>query len=217
VIIAIDGPSGAGKGTIARTLSQELGYRHVDTGAMYRAVAWKAIRERIPLDDEEAIAELARAAEIVVEGGVVMIDGEDITRAIRTPEIDSGASAVARLPRVRQVLVAEQRELGTGGDIVMEGRDIGTVVFPDADVKIYLDASEEERARRRVTDTTHTSSQSGHAAVAEAIKARDTADSTRKASPLMMAPDAIRIDTTSMPVMEVVGRVLAIVREKAPQ
>lgn len=217
MIIAIDGPSGAGKGTIARTLSQELGYRHIDTGAMYRAVAWKAIQEAIPLDHEDAIAELAHAAEIVVDGGVVMIDGVDITRAIRTPEIDSAASAVARLPRVREVLVAQQRDLGLGGDIVMEGRDIGTVVFPDADVKIYLDASEEERARRRVTDTAHASSQAGHAAVAEAIKARDTADSTRKASPLMMAPDAIRIDTTAMPVMDVVGRVLAIVREKAPQ
>jgi cytidylate kinase len=213
VIIAIDGPSGAGKGTIARTVSQELGYRHIDTGAMYRAVAWKAIEEGIPLAGEDAIAELARSAEIVVEGGVVMIDGEDITRAIRTPEIDTAASAVARLARVREVLVAQQRELGTGS-IVMEGRDIGTVVFPDADVKIYLDASEEERARRRVTDTAHTSSQAGHAAVAEAIKARDTADSTRTASPLMMAPDAIRIDTTSMPVMEVVDRVLAIVRER---
>ena len=217
MIIAIDGPSGAGKGTIARTLAQELGYDHIDTGAMYRAVAWKAVQEGIPLDDEDAIAEHARRSEIVVEGGVVMIDGRDITRAIRTPEIDSAASAVARLAQVREVLVAQQRELSTGGDIVMEGRDIGTVVFPDADVKIYLDASEEERARRRVTDTAHTSSLVGHAAVAEAIKARDTADSTRTASPLMMAPDAIRIDTTSMAVMEVVDRVLAIVREKAAQ
>ena len=217
MIIAIDGPSGAGKGTIARTLAQELGCRHIDTGAMYRAVAWKAIQEGIPLDDEDAITDRARRSEIVVEGGVVMIDGEDITRAIRTPEIDSAASAVARLPRVREVLVAQQRDLAIGGDIVMEGRDIGTVVFPDADVKIYLDASEEERARRRVTDTAHASSQAGHAAVAEAIKARDTADSTRKASPLAMAPDAIRIDTTSMPVLEVVDRVLAIVRERAPQ
>ena len=217
MIIAIDGPSGAGKGTIARTLAQELGYRHIDTGAMYRAVAWKAIKEGIALDDEEAIAELARGAEIVVDGGVVMIDGHDVTRAIRTPEIDNGASAVARLPRVREVLVAQQRELGAGGDIVMEGRDIGTVVFPGADVKIYLDASEEERARRRVSDTAHTSSQAGHVAVAEAIKARDAADSTRKVSPLMMAPDASRIDTTSMAVMEVVDRVLAIVREKTAQ
>lgn len=217
MIIAIDGPSGAGKGTIARTLAQELGYRHIDTGAMYRAVAWKAVQEGVPLDDEAVVSELARAADIVVEGGVVMIDGEDITRAIRTPEIDAAASAVARLARVREVLVSQQRGFGLGGDIVMEGRDIGTVVFPDADVKIYLDASEEERARRRVTDTAHTGSLAGHAAVAEAIKARDVADSTRKASPLMMAADAVRIDTTSMPVIEVVDRVLAIVREKAPQ
>ncbi len=215
MIIAIDGPSGAGKGTIARTLSEELGYRHLDTGAMYRAVAWSTVRTGIALHDENAIAALARAAEIVLEGGAVLIDGHDVTRAIRTPEIDNAASAVARLPRVREVLVARQRDLGAGGDVVMEGRDIGTVVFPDADVKIYLDASEEERARRRVNDASHASSQAGHAAVAEAIKARDTADSTRAASPLMMAPDAIRIDTTSMPVMEVVDRVLAIIRKQS--
>jgi CMP/dCMP kinase len=214
VIIAIDGPSGAGKGTIARTLSQELGYRHIDTGAMYRAVAWRALRDGILLADEEAVAALAGRAAIVVDGAVVAIDGEDVARAIRTPEIDKAASAVARLPRVREVLVARQRELGSGGGVVMEGRDIGTVVFPDADVKIYLDASEEERARRRVNDTAHAGSQSGHAAVAEAIKARDTADSTRTASPLSMAPDAIRIDTTAMGIAEVVDRVLAIVREK---
>jgi cytidylate kinase len=214
VIIAIDGPSGAGKGTIARTLAQELGYRHIDTGAMYRAVGWKALRQGTPLEDEEAVTALARRASIEVEGGVVIIDGEDVTRAIRTPEIDKAASAVARLPRVREVLVARQRELGTGG-VVMEGRDIGTVVFPDADVKIYLDASEEERARRRVHDASHASGQSGHAAVAEAIKARDIADSTRTASPLSMAADAIHIDTTSMGIMEVVDRVLAIVKQRA--
>ncbi len=214
MIIAIDGPSGAGKGTIARTLSKELGYRHIDTGAMYRAVAWKALREGIALDEEEAVAMLARRATIEVEGGVVVIDGEDVTRAIRTPEIDTAASAVARLPRVRQVLVDRQRELGAEGGVVMEGRDIGTVVFPHADVKIYLDASEEERARRRVHDTSHASGQSGHAAVAEAIKARDVADSTRTASPLTMANDAIRIDTTSMGIAEVVDRVLSIVRQK---
>jgi CMP/dCMP kinase len=214
VIIAIDGPSGAGKGTVARTLSQQLGYRHIDTGAMYRAVAWKALREGMSLDDEDAIAALASRAAIGVEGGTVAIDGEDVTRAIRTPEIDRAASVVARLPRVRQVLVERQRELGAGGGVVMEGRDIGTVVFPGADVKIYLDASEEERARRRVHDTSHASGQSGHAAVAEAIKARDIADSTRKISPLSMAADAIHIDTTSMGIAEVVERVLAIVRQK---
>ena len=214
LIIAIDGPSGAGKGTIARTLSQELGYRHIDTGAMYRAVGWKALRDGIALDDERAVTALARRAEIVVEGGVVMIDGHDVTKAIRTPEIDRTASAVARLAKVREVLVERQRQLGHGGGVVMEGRDIGTVVFPDADVKIYLDASEEERARRRANDAAHSGGQVGQAAVAEQIKARDIADTTRTASPLMLAADAIHIDTTSLSISEVVARVLALVRER---
>ncbi len=215
MIIAIDGPSGAGKGTISRTLSQALGYRHVDTGAMYRAVGWKAAHERIALDDEAAVAALAQRAELVVEGGVVSIDGHDVTRAIRTPEIDRAATAVARLPKVREVLVARQRELGANGGVVMEGRDIGTVVFPQADVKIYLDASAEERARRRATDPAHTGSQSGHAAVAEAIQARDKADTTRAVSPLSLAADAVHIDTTGMPIEQVVAKVLAIVRGAA--
>jgi cytidylate kinase len=214
LIIAIDGPSGAGKGTISRTLSQTLGYRHIDTGAMYRAVGWKANHDGIPLDDESAVATLARRADITVEGGVVNIDGHDITRAIRTPEVDKLASVVARLPRVREALVARQRALGEGGGVVMEGRDIGTVVFPDADVKIYLDASADERARRRASDAAHTSSQAGQAAVAEAIAARDKADTTRSVSPLTLAPDAIYVDTTDMPIDTVVDKALAIVRDK---
>jgi len=211
LIIAIDGPSGAGKGTISRTLSQTLGYRHIDTGAMYRAVGWKAAHDGIPLDHENAISDLARRAEIVVEGGVVSIDGHDVTRAIRTPEIDKAATAVARLPKVREVLVARQRAIGADGGVVMEGRDIGTVVFPAADVKIYLDASAEERARRRATDTAHSGSQAGQAAVAQAIDARDKADSTRAVSPLTLAPDAIHIDTTGIPIDQVVSRVMELV------
>jgi len=213
-IIAIDGPSGAGKGTIARTLAQQLGYRHIDTGAMYRAVAWMAAHDGVALDDEAGVTSVARHAAIVVEDGVVSIDGHDVTRAIRTSEMDKAAATVARLPRVREVLVARQRGYGEGGGVVMEGRDIGTVVFPDAAVKIYLDASEEERARRRANDAAHAGSQAGQAAVAEAIKARDASDTTRKVSPLTIAPDASYIDTTAMPIDLVVAAVLDLVKSK---
>jgi cytidylate kinase len=214
LIIAIDGPSGAGKGTIARTISSELGYRHVDTGAMYRAVGWKARLEGVELDDEAGVAELATRANLVVENGLVEIDGHDVTRAIRTPEVDKIAASVARLPRVREVLVQRQRSLGAAGGVVMEGRDIGTVVFPQADVKIYLDASAEERARRRANDAAHASSQAGQAAVAEAIAARDKSDTTRSVSPLTLAADAVLIDTTEMPIDAVVARVMDLVRQK---
>jgi CMP/dCMP kinase len=212
--IAIDGPSGAGKGTVARAIAAELGYRHVDSGAMYRAVGWKAIQDGVPLDSEQAVEALALRSAITLMDSAVTIDGHDVTRAIRTPEIDRAAAAVARLPRVRAVLVERQRQLGTDGGIVMEGRDIGTVVFPHADVKVYLDASPEERARRRATDPAHSGGPTTVSDVATLLTARDEIDRTRKASPLYAAADAMVVDTTGKSVDEVVREVLNIVRGK---
>jgi len=213
LIIAIDGPSGAGKGTVARVVAARLGYRHVDTGAMYRAVAWRAVRERLDLADENAVAALAARAAINVSDGAVTIDGHDVKEAIRTPEIDAAAAAVARQPRVRQLLIAQQREMGERGGVVMEGRDIGTVVFPRADVKIFLDASADERARRRASDPAHAAGKGESAVsdVAAALAARDQSDRTRAVSPLAQAPDAIRIDTTGVTIDGVVDRVMALV------
>jgi cytidylate kinase len=219
LIIAIDGPSGVGKGTIARHVAASLGYRHVDTGAMYRAVAWAAIHDGIPLEVEDRVAQLAAAATIRVSDALVEINGDDVTSAIRTPEIDRAASLVARLPRVRAILVARQRALGAGGGIVMEGRDIGTVVFPEADVKVYLDAAPEERARRRAADPAHAGNGTlPLSAVATELEARDRADQTRQSSPLMTARDAHVIDTTGLSIEQVTERVLAIVgsRLQAP-
>jgi cytidylate kinase len=215
LIIAIDGPSGAGKGTIARAVAVRLGYRHVDTGAMYRAVAWLAMHRRVDLHDEAAVAALADRAAFDMTGGRVAIDGHDVSRAIRTAEIDAAAAAVARHPAVRRILVDRQRALGLGGGVVMEGRDIGTVVFPDADVKIYLDASAEERARRRAADPAHrASSGTALADVATALAERDKSDATRAASPLAMAPDALHIETTGLSVDAVVDRVMAAVEQR---
>jgi cytidylate kinase len=214
LIIAIDGPSGAGKGTVARAVARTLGYRHVDSGAMYRAVGWRALRDGVPLEDEEAVASIASHAMIHVDDAGVSIDGDDVTREIRTPRIDRAATAVARLPRVREVLVARQRALGVEGGIVMEGRDIGTVVFPGADVKFYLDAASEERARRRASDPAHSGGPIAVAEVASLLTERDRLDTTRASSPLYAAPDATVIDTTAKSIDAVVAEVLGAVAER---
>jgi len=212
--IAIDGPSGAGKGTVARAVARQLGYRHVDSGAMYRAVGWKALRDGVRLDDEPRVTDIAAASGLTVSDEAVTIDGTDVTRAIRTPEIDRAATAVARWPQVRAALVLRQRALGEHGGIVMEGRDIGTVVFPRADVKVYLDASPEERARRRAHDPAHSGGPSAVADVATALTARDELDRTRTVSPLYAAEDAVVIDTTGKSIDEVVGIVLRLVENR---
>lgn len=214
-MIAIDGPSGAGKGTVARTIADRLGYRHVDTGAMYRAVAWLAACRDVTLTDGEAVA--AVAAQAVFElGDTIVIDGHVVTQEIRTPTIDAAAAIVAQLPPVRVVLVARQREYARDGAVVMEGRDVGTVVLPSADVKVYLDATPGERARRRARDSAHAAGRLAGdvGAVAQALAARDEKDRTRAASPLTLAPDAVYVDTTDLPIDEVVQRVMALVQAR---
>jgi len=217
VVIAIDGPSGAGKGTVARRVADRLGYRHVDTGAMYRAVAWAAVERGIALDDEAAVAALADRARIEVDATRVAIDGVDVTADIRTPVVDRAASLVARLAAVRAILVAQQRAMAGDGNLVMEGRDIGTVVFPEAPVKIYLDADPAERARRRAHDPAHQSGSFSVAAVATALDERDKIDRSRATSPLSMAVDAVHLDTTRMSIADAVARVLNLVDARQRQ
>ena len=216
-VVAIDGPSGAGKGTVARAVASALGWRYVDTGAMYRAVAWEAGRLGLALDErhEDRVAAVAEHAGIELGPERVAINGRDVTGAIRTPEIDDAAARVARLPHVRKALVVRQQRYAAEGPVVMEGRDIGTVVFPRADVKIFLDATPETRAARRSSDAAHDLSRTGAIdVVADALAARDRLDRTRDASPLRKADDATVVDTTSLAIETVVERVLAIVRER---
>ena len=201
MVVAIDGPAGAGKSTVARGLAAELGFRYLDSGAMYRSVALLALRD--PGADPAALA--ARATIELESAGRVLLDGEDVTRAIREPEVSRQASVVAADPAVRAALVEKQRELLGAGDWVAEGRDIGSVVAPDADLKVYLDADPAERARRRAAETG-----AEQAAVLADQTARDERDRSRAASPLREADGAVRVDTTGLSVGEAVARVAAL-------
>ena len=212
LVIAIDGPSGAGKSTAGRAVAQQLGYVFLDTGAMYRALALAALRARVPLDEEAAVAGLAARLRLELRpGGAVWVDGEDVTSVLRTQEVGAAASRISVHPSVRRLLVARQREMGQEGGVVMDGRDIGTAVFPDADVKFYVDAHPRQRATRRHEEL----AQRGHSAdldtIEREIRARDHADSTRAESPLTRAPDAIHLDTTELGLDEVVKRMLSAV------
>jgi cytidylate kinase len=214
LIIAIDGPVGSGKSTLARRVAERMGYVYIDTGAMYRALALKAVRGALSLDRENELENLARATRIDLKAQdgtqQVFLDGEDVTTAIRTPEVSQAASKVAVVSGVRHVLVAEQRRAGQQGGVVMEGRDIGSVVFPDADLKIFLTASPEVRAERRYREHQQKGDSIDLARTLVEIHERDQRDRERTTSPLVRAPDAVVVDSTAMEAEEVARLVVML-------
>lgn len=222
MIIAIDGPAGSGKSTVAKQVARTLGFHYLDTGAMYRSVAWHALEHGVDVSDEASLARIAREERIVFshEPGNpiatgVSIGGADCTRQIRTPEVDRAVSAVSSVPAVREALVEQQRAIASGDDIVMEGRDIGTVVFPDAELKVFLTATPEERARRRAGQNAEKGyGETDERVILSDIMARDEADSTREVAPLAAADDAYVLDTTGLSIDEVCEVIATVAEER---
>jgi cytidylate kinase len=220
-IIAIDGPAASGKSTIAEKLAADLGYLYFDTGVMYRAVTLAALRKLHSVVDEAAVSALASTVQIDVlppstnDGRLysVLLDGEDVTWAIRQPEVDRNVSQVSAYPLVREAMTEQQRRIGQRGLVVMVGRDIGTVVLPEAELKIYLDASVEERARRRFDEVSLRGQQTSYEDIFEAMKRRDAMDSTREIAPLRAADDAIIVNTDGLGICEVLNRVKALIED----
>ena len=221
MIVAIDGPSGAGKSTVAKAVAKELGFSCLDTGAMYRSIAWRALQDGVALDDEEGLGAIARTYDIAfghVEGDPVprrvFIGDDEVTDAIRTAEIDRAVSPVSAVPAVRAALLDQQRRIGNAGNYVVEGRDIGTVVFPDAAVKVFLTASDEERAHRRVRQNVDRGVGSiDYDEVLADLRRRDEADASRETAPLRAAEDAVQMDSTGRYIEEVIEDICALARE----
>jgi len=220
LVIAIDGPVGAGKSTVAKLVARKLGYLYVDTGAMYRAVALKALRLGMDINDPIVMAMLAEATDIQLQqqgdGSVrVFLDGEDVTEAIRTPEVSEASSIVSAHEGVRKVLAERQKAMAELGGVVMEGRDIQTVIAPDAEVKIFLTASLEERAKRKWLELQQKGISVSYEEVLQEVKERDERDKTRAIAPLRKAPDAVEIDTTGMTPEEVAEKIVELARKRA--
>ena len=218
LIIAIDGPVGAGKSTVARLVARRLGYRYINSGAMYRALAWKALEVGFDQDDEEGARRLADAISISLEPSgdreLVLVDGQDVSRQIREQRVEQASSKLSTFASVRRVMVARQREMAAQGGVVMDGRDIGTVVFPDADVKFYLEARLEVRAKRRYLEAQVAGAPRSLEELSEEIKVRDARDMGRNASPLRRADDAVTIDTSDLTALQVVDAMEEKIRRR---